>query len=154
MEHCILIRLFGYDFIVQTRKCKKKSNNSAWSNTVFKNLVLRTLETIRIRFLQKKVFKKISCLCTFKGTVPWDFRLLFFFSCISFPQAPEYTIRAISNFFENSRRYPQIFKKVGTILMGYLGARGTLIHEKNWSKKSRVRLPLRKILLEEGNRHR
>ncbi len=30
-----------------------------------------------------------------------------FFSWISFPQAPEYTIRAVSNFFENSRRYSQ-----------------------------------------------
>ncbi len=31
-----------------------------------------------------------------------------FFSWISFPKAPEYTIRAISNFFENSRRYSQL----------------------------------------------
>ncbi len=31
-----------------------------------------------------------------------------FFSWISFPQAPEYTIRAVSNFFENSRRYSQL----------------------------------------------
>jgi hypothetical protein len=31
-----------------------------------------------------------------------DFR---FFSWISFPQAPEYPVRAVSNFFENSRRY-------------------------------------------------
>ncbi len=31
-----------------------------------------------------------------------------FFSWISVPQAPEYTIRAVSNFFENSRRYSQI----------------------------------------------
>ncbi len=31
-----------------------------------------------------------------------------FFSWISFPQAPEYTNRAISNFFENSRRYKQL----------------------------------------------
>jgi hypothetical protein len=31
-----------------------------------------------------------------------------FFSRISFPQAPEYTIRAVSNFFENSRRYSQL----------------------------------------------
>ncbi len=30
---------------------------------------------------------------------------LWFFSWISFPQASEYTITAISNFFENSRRY-------------------------------------------------
>ncbi len=31
-----------------------------------------------------------------------------FFSWISFPQAPEYTIRDVSNFFENSRRYSQL----------------------------------------------
>jgi hypothetical protein len=42
----------------------------------------------------------------FKGTVSRDFRLLFF-SWIRFPQASEYTIRAVSNFFENSRRYSQ-----------------------------------------------
>ncbi len=33
-------------------------------------------------------------------------------------------------------------KKVEMILMDYSGARGTLIHEKNWDRKSRVRLPL------------
>ncbi len=31
-----------------------------------------------------------------------------FFSWISFPQAPEYTIRAVSNFFENSQSYLQL----------------------------------------------
>ncbi len=31
-----------------------------------------------------------------------------FFSWISFPQAPEYTTRAVSNYFENSRRYLQL----------------------------------------------
>ncbi len=31
-----------------------------------------------------------------------------FSSWISFPQAPEYTIRAVSNFFENSLRYSQL----------------------------------------------
>ncbi len=31
-----------------------------------------------------------------------------FFSWISFPQDPEYTIRAVSNYFEKSRRYSQI----------------------------------------------
>jgi hypothetical protein len=31
-----------------------------------------------------------------------------FFSWISFPQAPEYTNRAVSNFFENSRIYSQL----------------------------------------------
>ncbi len=36
-----------------------------------------------------------------------DFRLLFF-SWISLPQASEYTITAISNFFENSQRYSRL----------------------------------------------
>ncbi len=31
-----------------------------------------------------------------------------FFSWISFPPAPEYPIRTVSNFFENSRRYSQV----------------------------------------------
>ncbi len=31
-----------------------------------------------------------------------------FFSRISFPQAPEYTVRTVSSFFENSRRYSQL----------------------------------------------
>ncbi len=35
----------------------------------------------------------------------FDFR---FFSSISFPQAPEYPIRAVSNFFENSRKNSQL----------------------------------------------
>ncbi len=35
----------------------------------------------------------------------FDFR---FFSRISFPQVPEYTIRAVLNFFENSRRFLQL----------------------------------------------
>jgi hypothetical protein len=30
------------------------------------------------------------------------------FSCISFPPAPEYPIRTVSNFFENSQRYSQV----------------------------------------------
>ncbi len=42
-----------------------------------------------------------------KGTVSRDFLLLVFFMN-QFPQAPEYTIRAVSNFFENSRRYSQL----------------------------------------------
>ncbi len=42
-----------------------------------------------------------------KGTVPRDFRLQVF-SWINFPQAPEYLIRAVSNFFEKSQRYSQL----------------------------------------------
>ncbi len=53
-----------------SRKCLKL-NISAESNMIFKNLVLQALWVIRIRFLQKSN-TKISCLCTFKGTVSQD----------------------------------------------------------------------------------
>ncbi len=50
----------------------------------------------------------ISVQCnTFKGTVSRDFLLLVFL-WISFPPAPEYPIKTVSNFFENSRRYSQV----------------------------------------------
>ncbi len=39
--------------------------------------------------------------------MPWDF-LLMIFSWTSFPQAPESTIKAVLNFFENSWRYYQL----------------------------------------------
>ncbi len=42
-----------------------------------------------------------------KGTVSRDFLLLVFL-WISFPPAPEYPIRTVSNFFEHSRRYSQV----------------------------------------------
>jgi hypothetical protein len=42
-----------------------------------------------------------------KGTVSRDFRLLVFFMN-QFPPSPLYTIRAVSNFFENLRRYSQL----------------------------------------------
>ncbi len=41
---------------------------------------------------------------TLKGSLTRDFRL-HFFSWISVPQAPKYSIGAVLNFFENSRRY-------------------------------------------------
>ncbi len=55
-----------------------------------------------------------------------------FFSWISFPRAPDYTIRAVSNLFENSRRYTQLkvhhrccwkkssIRKILIILLGHL----------------------------------
>ncbi len=43
-----------------------------------------------------------------KGTVSRDCLLLVFFSWTSCPQASDYTIRAVSNFFDNSRRYSQL----------------------------------------------
>ncbi len=42
-----------------------------------------------------------------KGTVSRDFLLLVLFMN-QFPPAPDYTIRAVSIFFENSRRYSQL----------------------------------------------
>jgi hypothetical protein len=45
--------------------------------------------------------------CFLKGQCHEIF-CFWFFSWISFPQAPEYTIRAVSNFLENSRRYSQL----------------------------------------------
>ncbi len=47
-------------------------------------------------------------MTVFKGTVSRDFLLLVFFSWISFPQASDYIIRVVSNFFENSRIYSQL----------------------------------------------
>ncbi len=37
-----------------------------------------------------------------------DIFCFWFFSCISFPPAPEYSIKTVSNFFKNSRRYSQL----------------------------------------------
>jgi hypothetical protein len=42
-----------------------------------------------------------------KGTVSLDFLLLVFL-WISFPPAPEYRVRTISNFFKNARLYSQV----------------------------------------------
>ncbi len=42
-----------------------------------------------------------------KGTVSRDYLLLGFFMN-QFPPAPEYPIRTVLNFFENSRRYSQV----------------------------------------------
>ncbi len=47
------------------------------------------------------IIRQLLCL---KGTVSQDFLLLVFFMN-QFPQAPDYTIRAVSNFFQNSWRY-------------------------------------------------
>ncbi len=47
-----------------------------------------------------------TCKRKFKGTVPQDFQFQFF-SWISFPQAPEYPIRTVLNFFKYLRKYSQ-----------------------------------------------
>ncbi len=45
--------------------------------------------------------------CDWKGQCHEIF-CFWFFSWISFPPAPEYPIRTVSNFLENSRRYSQV----------------------------------------------
>ncbi len=66
---------------------------------IFKHCVYVYCTYVCIPFPPRKVF--------IKGTVSRDF-LLLVFSSISFPPAPEYPIRTVSNFFENSRRYSQV----------------------------------------------
>ncbi len=58
-------------------------------------------------FSHHKDFAKVSDLFVIKWTAPRDFWLQVF-SWISFPQAPESTIRVVSNFFENSWIYFQL----------------------------------------------
>jgi hypothetical protein len=60
-------------------------------------------------YLLKGKYRKRSRVfsCRLKGTVSRDF-LLLVFSWISFPQAPDYTIRAVLNLFEDLRRYLQL----------------------------------------------
>jgi hypothetical protein len=62
-----------------------KSNISAESNTIFKNLVLQALGTIRIRFLQKKYLKKFhACVPLRKpGTNLPSFSYLYLHTCIA-----------------------------------------------------------------------
>ena len=56
-------------------------------------------------YLKNFVFSCI--LLGFKGIVSRDF-CFWFFSCISFPPDPEYSIKTVSNFFENSQRYSRV----------------------------------------------
>ncbi len=53
------------------RKCLKVEYLEL--NTIFKNLVLQALGTIRFRFLQKKYFKKISCSVYLKKNISTSF---------------------------------------------------------------------------------
>ncbi len=89
-----------------------------------------------------------------KGTVPPDFRLQAFF-IDQFPQAPNYTIRAVSNLPPVSltpvailrctltcEYLSEIFKKIEMTLVLVSGAWGK-IHEKNLKQKSRDTVPLK-----------
>ena len=53
------------------------------------------------------VHAEFKVLCRLKGQCHEIF-CFWFFSSISFPPSPEYPIRTVSIFFENSRRYSQL----------------------------------------------
>ncbi len=62
-----------------------------------------------MKYWEKLDYKKILVrpICDFKGTASRDFLLLVFL-WISFPPAPEYPFKTVSNFFQNLRRYSQL----------------------------------------------
>jgi hypothetical protein len=77
------LSILGNDFIADWAYAEMfKIRISAESNTIFKNLVLQALGTIRIRFLQKSVLKNLksfNTLCTLqfhKCTLFYNFRWL------------------------------------------------------------------------------
>ncbi len=93
----------------------------------------------------------------FKDTDPWKGQCheifgFWFFSWISFPQAPEYTIRAVSNFFKNSRRSSQL--KVDhqyqrhrwQICHRYQRHQGQICHRYQWHRRQ-ILPPVSLVLL-------
>jgi hypothetical protein len=68
----------------------------------------RGVKTFRKRCtLRQKAMRVNFAVSILKGQCHEIF-CFWFFSWISFPPAPEYPIRIVSNFFENSRRYSQV----------------------------------------------
>ncbi len=70
----------------------------------------------------------------------WDCGIMHFIFRCRQANIGSTVLSPVSTFLRDYLR--KFSKKVETILMSYSGARGTLIHEKNWSRKSRVRLPI------------
>jgi hypothetical protein len=68
------------------------------------NILEKIISSVKRNILQILERKATSFL---KGQCHEIFRF-WFFSWFSFPHAPDYTIRAVSNFFENSPRYSQL----------------------------------------------
>jgi hypothetical protein len=65
-KYMLSIRWTSFHRWLSIRGNVKKWNISAELNTIFKNLVLQALGTIRVR---QKIQKILSCLCTFKGPI-------------------------------------------------------------------------------------
>ncbi len=68
------------------------------------NILEKIISSVKPNILQILERKATIFL---KGQCHEIFRFCFF-SWFSFPHAPDYTIRAVSNFFENSPRYSQL----------------------------------------------
>ncbi len=109
------------------------SGTSKWEKCLKRRFFIFYLNTVE---------KQFTLVCRMIGQCNeiFDFR---FFIWLSFPQATEYPIRAVSNIFKNSRRNLQIFqiflrilKNFEMILMLFSGAWGKMIHEKNLKQKS------------------
>ena len=77
----------------------------------YRNKMYRTkeddfFEPVLLLFLHSNVFE-VEVILRLKGQCHEIFCLWFFHESV-FPLAPEYCIRTVSNFFENSRRYSQL----------------------------------------------
>jgi hypothetical protein len=102
------------DSVIRWRQCCQGVLRHAWENgrgflwRQWQEMVQVKCFFKRVSFTVRAIFSPRYCCIYLKGTVSRDFRLLVFFSWITFPQAPEYTIMVVSNFFENSRRYSQL----------------------------------------------
>ncbi len=80
--------------------CLGPGSGFSWNN---KHIIIVGKKSININThaLWKKLGRSLKGQCH-------EIFFFLFFLWISFPKAPEYTIRAVSNFFENSRRYSQL----------------------------------------------
>ncbi len=104
---CSSRRLGGAPHWDQVNQIKYYAQNNKFCFTVLlRNTLITKFTWVKTHF--GGFYWVAACSsCRLKGTVPRDLRLLVF-SLISFPQAPEYTIRAVSNFFKNLRNYSQL----------------------------------------------
>ncbi len=78
--------------------------------TFLKKLGMMASAISNLRHINKRlssVFWAIPAVFCLKGQCHEIF-CFWFFSSITFPQAPDNNVRIISNFFENSRRYSQV----------------------------------------------
>ncbi len=104
--------------MVQARPAKEKCrcNRIGDEILIFSKIILRYFRFVGSLTIQgqpartgsqSRYLLYVNLFRTLKGQCHEIF-CFWFFSWISFPQASDYTIRTVSNFFENSRRYSQL----------------------------------------------